>query len=85
MITVAVIAGVLAEFGQRRERLARLCIEQHERADACFDRTGRICKLGQTLQSIEAFYRRQGPTVWRVYQTGQCHLALYRLYDEAAN
>ena len=70
MVAVAISAGILAEFGQRRERLARLGIAHRERADACFDRTGRICKLGETPTSIEAFYRRQGPTVWSDYQKG---------------
>jgi hypothetical protein len=85
MVTVAVSAGVTAEFGQRRKRLARLCIAHHERADACFDRTGRICKFGETPASIEAFYRRQGPTVWSDFQTGLYHLALANEYGEAAN
>jgi hypothetical protein len=85
MVAVAICAGVLAEFGLRRERLVRLCHAHHERADACFDRTGRICKLGQTPRSIDAFYRRQGPTVWLDYQTGLYHAALSYKYDEAAN
>jgi hypothetical protein len=85
MVTVAVSGGVMAEIGQRRERLARLCIGYHERADACFDQTGRICKLGETPASIEAFYRRQGPTVWLDYQKGLYHLTLANQYDQAAN
>jgi hypothetical protein len=56
-----------------------------ERADACFDRTGRICKLGETPASIEAFYRRQGPTVWLNYQKGLYYLTLANQYDQAAN
>jgi hypothetical protein len=85
MVTVAICAAVMAEIGQRRERLARLCIAHHERADACFDRTGRICKLGETPASIEAFYRRQGPTVWLHCEMGLFHLALAYRYDQAAN
>ena len=85
MVTVAVCAGVMAEIGQRRERLARLCSEYHERADACFDRSGRICKLGETPASIEASYRRQGPSEWLDYQKGLYHLNLANQYDQAAN
>jgi hypothetical protein len=85
MVTVAVSAGSMAELEQRRERLARLSMAHYDRAQACFDRSGRICGFGETPQSIEAFYRRQGPTVWRDYQTGLNHLALCRQYDDAAN
>lgn len=85
MVTVAIAAVVMAEVGRRRERLARFCIASHERADACFDRTGRICKLGETPASVAAFYRRQGPTIWADYQAGLRHLALADVYDKAAN
>jgi hypothetical protein len=85
MLAVMVTACAMAEFGQRRARLARLCIARHERADKCFDRAGRICKFGETPGSIEAFYRRQGPAVWLDYQTGLFHSALSWQYDKAAN
>jgi hypothetical protein len=85
MVVVAACAGVMAEMGQRSERLVRLSIAHHEKADARFDRTGRICKLGQTPASIEASYRRQGPMVWREYQAGTYHLAFANMYGQAAN
>jgi hypothetical protein len=85
MVAVAIFAGVTAEMVQRPGRLARLCITHHERADAYFDRIGRICKFGETPASIEAFYRRQGPSAWRDYQAALYHLALAKECDEAAN
>jgi hypothetical protein len=85
MVAVAIFAGVTAELVQRRGRLARLCVAHHERADAYFDRIGRICKFGETPASIEAFYRRQGPSAWLDYQAGLYHSALAYLYGEAAN
>ncbi len=84
MVVVAACAVVMAEMGQRSERLTRLCIAHHEKADASFDRTGRICKLGQTPASIEASYRRQGPMVWREYQAGLNHRAFANMYGQAA-
>jgi hypothetical protein len=59
LVTVVVSAGMMAELGQRRERLARLCIVNRGRADACFDLTRRICDFGEISSDIEAFYRRQ--------------------------
>jgi hypothetical protein len=85
IVAVAILAGVTAEMSHRRGRLARLCIAHHELADACFDRIGRICKLGETPASIEAFYRRQGPSAWLDYQTGLYHSALADQYEKAAN
>jgi hypothetical protein len=85
MVAVAIFAGVTAEMVERRGRLARLCFAHHERADAYFDRIGRICKFGETPASIEASYRRQGPSAWLDYQTGLYHLTLANAYDEAAN
>jgi hypothetical protein len=85
MLAVAIFAGVTAEMVQRRGRLARLCVAHHERADGCFDRAGRICKDGETPASIEAFYRRQGPSAWPDYQAGLYHSALADQYDKAAN
>ena len=85
MGVVAVFAGAMAEISLRRERLARLCVAHHERAEACFDRSGRICKQGETPQSIEAFYRRQRPAIWADYRTGLHHLALADQYERAAN
>jgi hypothetical protein len=85
MVAVAIFAGVTAEMVQRRARLARLCIAHHERADTYFDRIGRICKFGETPASIEASYRRQGPSAWLDYQTGLYHLTLANEYDQAAN
>jgi hypothetical protein len=85
MVAVAIFAGVAAEMVQRRGRLARLCIAHHERADAYFDRIGRICKFGETPASIEAFYRSQGPSAWLDYQTARYHLTLANEYDEASN
>jgi hypothetical protein len=85
MVAVAIFAGVTAEMSNRRQRLWRLCITHHERADTYFDRVGRICKFGETPASIEAFYRRQGPLAWRDYQTGLYHSALADHYDKAAS
>jgi hypothetical protein len=85
MVGIAIFACVTAEMVQRRERLARCCIAHHERADAYLDRVGRVCKLGQTPASIEAFYRRQGPLAWRDYQAALHHLALANEFSEAAN
>jgi len=83
MVTVAVLAGVMAELGQRRQRLVRLCIAHHEQAFVCLDGIV-ICKFGETRQSIDAFYRRQGPKAWRDYQTSLLHSALSRDYGDAA-
>jgi hypothetical protein len=85
MVMVAVCAGVSAEMSQRRERLARLCVAQHQRADVCFHRIGPVCKLGETSASIEASYRRKGPSALQVYRAALNHLALAREYDVAAN
>jgi hypothetical protein len=85
MVAVAVSAGVVAEVGQRRQRLVRLCIEQRSRADACFDEIGRICKNGESAASIEAYYRRQGPSAELGYHAALYHLALANEYDKAAN
>jgi hypothetical protein len=85
MVAVAIFAGVTAEMVQRRGRLAELCVAHHERADACFDRIGRICKVGETTASIEAFYRRQGRSAWLDYQAGLYHGALAYQYHKAAN
>jgi hypothetical protein len=85
LVTVALCAGVMAEVSQRRARLARLCVAHHEQADACFDRIGRVCKLGETPASIEASYRRQGPQALRGYQVALRHLVLAKEYEEAAN
>jgi hypothetical protein len=75
----------MAEGSQRRQRLVRLCIEQYSRADACFDRIGRICKDGETAASIEAHYRRQGQSAALDFRAALYHLALAKEYDEAAN
>jgi len=85
MVTVAISAGVMAEIGQRRGRLARLSTAHLESANACFDRIGRICKDGETPQSMEAFYRKQGVVAWQDYQTAEHHLRLYHHFWEAAD
>jgi hypothetical protein len=85
MVAVAIFAGVTAEMGQRRGPLVRLCIAHYKQADAYFDRIGRICKFGETAASIEALYRRQGPSAWLDHKAASYHLALASKYDEAAN
>ena len=85
MVTVAVSAGIMAELGQRRERLARIGAAHRERAAACFRRIPSLCKWGQTPRSIEAFYRREGPTVWLDYQMARYHGALAYPYENAAD
>lgn len=82
-LTVALSALVMAEFRQRRERLTRVCIAEHERLDACLDRSGPVCKLGETPQSIDASYRKRGLAVWRDYQRALFHMALIERYDSA--
>ena len=71
MVAVAIIAVVTDEMGQRRGRLSRLGVAHYERADAYLDQLGRIGKFGETPASIEAFYRRQGPSPWLDYQDGR--------------
>jgi hypothetical protein len=85
MAGVAIFAGVTAELVQRRGRLVRLCIAHHERADAYLDQIGRVCKFGETTASIDAFYRRQGPSAWLSYQAAVYHLTLAGEYERAAN
>ncbi len=84
MVAVAIFAGVMAEIGQRRDRLVRLSIAHRERMDACLDRAGRICKSGATPASIEASYRRRGPAVWLDYQKVLFHTTLSDQYNQAA-
>ena len=85
MLAVAFSAIVMVEFRQRRERLTRLCVSQLERANACLDRAGRICKQGETPQSIDSSYRRRGPRIWQDYQDALNHLTLNEQYNGAAS
>ncbi len=84
MIAVAVSAGLMVEVRQRQERFIQLCEAHHRRADACFDRAGRICTFGETPQSIEAFYRGRGPTLWSDYKMGLYHCDLAYKYEKAS-
>jgi len=43
------------------------------------------CTFGETAQSIDAFYRRKGPKVWRDYQTSLYHSTLSYGYGKAAD
>jgi hypothetical protein len=84
MVTVALFAGLMAEARRRQERFFRLCLSYHQRADACLDRCGRICKSGETPQSIEASCLRRGPTALADYKTGLYYAELADKYKEAS-
>lgn len=85
MVVVAIVAALMAEIVQRRERLARLSMAQYERAYACSARLYRPCSLSATPGDIEAYYRKIGPPEWLDYQTAVFHVALASEYDKAAN
>jgi hypothetical protein len=84
LLAAAALAGLMAEIRHRRERFLQICVVHHEQTEACFDRAGRICKDGETSQSIEAFYRRRGPAVWSDYKMALYHLHLADKYEQAA-
>lgn len=85
MLAAGLSAVAMAELRQRRERLVRLGSAEYQSRDACLDRCGWVCKLGETPQSIDASYRRRGLTAWRDYQRARFHSALFEQYDRAAD
>ncbi len=85
MVAIIIVVGLMAEICHRPARFGRLSMMHHDRANACLDRAGRVCKLGQTPTSIENFYHRQGPVAWQDWKTAQYHFRLAAKYADACN